>query len=103
MLRFVKGTLRRLVQYVFVSSGSRESLRNILFARSFKVVKQANELFCGMRHGNIVMLAFRQLLPEINGKSRLPFADIFCCIQECPTQISGAAFLHLCMSGIDLP
>ena len=24
--------------------------------------------------------AFRQLLPEINGKGRLPFADIFCCI-----------------------
>ena len=34
MLRFVKGTLRRLIQYVFVSSGSRESLWNILFART---------------------------------------------------------------------
>lgn len=80
MLRFVKGTLRRLVQYVFVSSGSRESLWNILFARSFKMVEQANELLCGVRHSNIVMLAFRQLFPEINGKGRLPFADIFCCI-----------------------
>ena len=76
----VQGTLRRLVQYVFVSSGSRESLWNVLFARSFKMVEQANELLCGVRHSNIVMLAFRQLLPEINGKGRLPFADIFCCI-----------------------
>ncbi len=48
MLRFVKGTLRRLVQYVFVSSGSRESLLNILFARSFKVIKQANKLLGSM-------------------------------------------------------
>ena len=39
---------RRLVQYVFVSSGSRESLRNILFARSFKVIKQANKLLGSM-------------------------------------------------------
>ena len=48
MLRFVKGTLRRLIQYVFVSSGSRESLWNILFARSFKVIKQANKLLGSM-------------------------------------------------------
>ena len=41
MLRFVKGTLRRLIQYVFVSSGSRESLWNILFARSFKVIMKS--------------------------------------------------------------
>lgn len=71
---------RRLVQYVFVSSGSGESLWNVLLARSFKMVEQANELLCGVRHSNIVMLAFRQLLPEINGKGRFPFADIFCCI-----------------------
>ena len=43
-----RGTLRRLVQYVFVSSGSRESLRNILFARSFKVIKQANKFLGSM-------------------------------------------------------
>ena len=44
----VQGTLRRLEQYVFVSSGSRESLRNILFAHSFKVIKQTNKLLGSM-------------------------------------------------------
>ncbi len=38
-----------LVRFVFVRSGSRESLRNILFSCSFKVIKQANKLLGSMR------------------------------------------------------
>lgn len=76
MLRIVKGTLRRLVRYGFVSSGSRESLRNVFLACGFKMVKQAHKLLCGMTNSNIVVLAFRSFFTEIYSKGGFPFADI---------------------------
>ena len=95
MLRFVKGTLRRLIQYVFVSSGSRESLRNVLLARSFKMVEQANELLCGVRHSNIVMLAFCSFLCKVFSKRWIPMADIFGRIVKGISKIARTTFFHM--------
>lgn len=102
MLWIVKGTLRRLVRYGFVSSGSRESLRNVFLPCGFKMVKQAHKLLCGMRSSNIVVLAFRSFFTEIYSKGGFPFADILCSVQQHPTQISRTALFHFCVSRINL-
>ena len=65
MLRFVKGTLRRLAWCEIVSSGSRERLWTMFLTCCFKVVKQANKLLGGMRQSNIIMLAFRTLFLKV--------------------------------------
>lgn len=88
MLRFVKGTLRRLALYKVVSSGSREGRnRFVLFSRHFKMIKQPDELLGSMRQCNIIVLTFRTLLFKISPEGRLPIADVSCRIDERPTQI----------------
>ena len=77
-------------------------LFTIRLASQFHAVNGANQLLSGVRGGNVVMLAFTRLLCKVSGKPLILLADKLCCVKQCVAKVSGAAFFHVGMAGLQL-
>ncbi len=101
MLRFVKGTLRRLSTIRDAQAPKRIAelrCRDIWLTGSLQGEYQANQLLFGVREGDIVMLTFSPFLGEIGGESVVPKADISGGVIESVSKIAGTAFFHVSVS-----
>ena len=77
-------------------------LFSIGFASQLHAVDGAHQLLCGVRDGNVVMLAFTHLFSKVRGKPLIPLADKLRCVKQCVAKVSGAAFFHVGMAGLQL-
>ena len=63
---------------------------------------QANQLLFCVRDSDVVMLTLSPFLGEVNGEGVVPKADIPGGVIESVSKITGAAFLHVSVSIIQL-
>ena len=57
-------------------------LSSVCLAGKFHLVDCPDQLFGSMGYGNIIVLAFADLLGKISTKGFIPVADIFCGIEQ---------------------
>ena len=105
MLRFVKGTLRRL-------SGNRNAqapkriarLRcgDIWLTRSLQSKDQANQFLGSMRDSDVVVFALRALFSEVSSKGTIPMANVPCGIEEGIAKVTRTSLFHVSISVIQL-
>ena len=91
MLRFVKGTLRRLSAYRNAQAPKRiAGLRcwDIWLAGSLQGKNQANQFLSGVRDSDIVMLALSSLLGKIGGEGRFPNTNVFGSVEKGVSQVA---------------
>ena len=106
MLRFVKSSLRRLLERqrtrAQAPKGTASGCRRISLARSDQSEDQPDKFLGRMRYGNVVVFSFSSLLRQICGESRIPVADEPGGIEQSETEIVGASFLHMRISIVQL-
>lgn len=78
-------------------------LFSIGFASQFHAVDCAHQLLCSVWDCNVVMFALTHLFRKVSGKALIPFAHKLCCVKQSVAKVSGAAFLHVGIAGLQLP
>ena len=105
MLRFVKGTLRRLSAYRNAQAPKRiAGLRcwDVWFAGSLQGKNQANEFLGSMRDSDVVVFALRALFSEVISKGIIPMANVPCGIEESVTKVTRTPLFHVSISVVQL-
>ena len=86
MLRFVKSSLRRLLELQRTGAqapkGTASGSWTVRFAGLLESADYTNQFLDGMGNSDVVMFAFRTLFREVGGESRIPDTDIFGCIVQ---------------------
>ena len=104
MLRFVKSSLRRLLELqrknARAPKGTASGRRRISLTGSDESKYQPDKLLDRVRDSNVVMFPFGLLLRQVCSESRIPFANEPGGIEQGVTEIMGASFLHMGISVI---
>ena len=98
MLRFAKGTLRRLSANIKARAPKRIAglrRRAVRLTGALQSKDQANQFLGCVRDGDVIVFALSTLLGEVSGERTVPDADVLSSIEECVTKIPRAALLHM--------
>ena len=102
MLRFVKSSLRRLLEHLRTGAqapkGTASGGRAVRFAGLLEGTDHTDQLFGSVGNGDIVMFTLRNLLSEISSKCWIPLADELGCIEEGIPQIPRPSLFHMGIS-----
>ena len=103
MLRFVKGSLRRLHvrgrgKELRLRRGQRSGCRTICLSGLHECEDQANEYFGGVGNSDIVMLAFRTFPGQVGSKGGIPVADKLCGVKQRITKVTSFHINRLAVS-----
>ena len=85
MLRFAKGTLRRLSANMKAQAPKRIAglrRRAVRLSGALQSKDQANQFPCSVRNSDIVVFTFIPLFSEIRGKGTVPDADVLVALKR---------------------
>ena len=105
MLRFAKGTLRRLSASMKAQAPKRIAglrRRAVRLSGALQSKDQANQFPCSVRNSDVVVFTFIPLFSEISGERTVPDADVLCGVEEGIAKVTGAALFHMSISVVQL-